>query len=113
MVWADPCRAGKPTASSVDVVGVTAAESAATPVLDAPPETSSGFVVATPENSSTSIATTVAVVTLTVTLVTLLALAAYQSSPSEKWPAAQYAPILVQVLPAGSVTLGIWFVAPV
>ena len=73
----------KPTARSVDAVGVAGPELAEVPVFDAPADTSRGLLVATPENSSTSIATTVADANLTVTVVTGLALAAYQISPSE------------------------------
>src|SRR5690348_4881783 len=78
-----PWPATKTTARSPLAAGAAAPESAAVPTFEAPAATSSGFDVATPANSMTSKAMTVAVATVTVTEVVGFAFAAYQSSPSE------------------------------
>src|SRR6266513_2062021 len=103
----------KATARSDEPVGFAEPEFAAVPVLDVPAKPSSGLTAATPANSATSTAMTVAVPTVTVTDVTAAAFGAYHSSPSEKCPDVEKAPIFVQVLPPESVTLVIWLVSPV
>src|ERR1043165_8547813 len=103
----------KATARSDERVGFAEPEAAAVPVLDVPAKPSSGLTAAMPENSATWIASTVAVPTVTVTDVTAAAFGAYHSSPSEKCPDVLKAPILVQVLPAESVTRLICLVRPV
>jgi hypothetical protein len=111
MAWALLCPATNPTARSLDPVEATVPEDAVVLVAAAPIEPSNGLVVATPANSWTCRATVVAPV-VTVTLLTEAAFGAYHISPSEFWPATEYAPILVHVfLP--SVTAVIGLLAPV
>src|SRR5665213_3653885 len=108
-----PCPATNPTASSLADVEEAEPELADVLVADVPAEPSSGLVVATPEYSWAWNTMDTAEAVWTVTVLTAWALAAYHSSPSEKWPEAKYEPMRVQVSPAESVTDVIWLVAPV
>src|ERR1700682_6633254 len=92
-----------PTTRSAVPVGVTAPELGAVLGFEVPLKTSSGEAVNTPENSWNSSAASAGATRFTVIPVEGLALAAYQISPSETWPAVAKAPILVQVLPPRSV----------
>ena len=83
-VWIEPWPVVQPIARLVATVGVTRPESARALLSEAPARTSTtGLLVATPLNSSICRATVAATRKVTVTVVADLALAAYQSSPSE------------------------------
>ena len=112
IVWALPCPAMNPTASSLATDEVAEPEAGAVPVLDAPVAVSSGAVAATPANSWTSKLTKAADELWTVTVTVGEALAAYHISPFELWPDTLYEPISVHLLPAVSVTDVMWLVAP-
>src|ERR1700682_2233073 len=110
MVWRLAWPAMKPTIRSVEAVGVTAAEMAEVRPPEAPFAPSSGEVVSMPENSWTS--TAVSLLIVTVTDVTGLALGTYHSSPPEAVPAEKYEPILTQVLAPESLTPVMALVVP-
>src|ERR1039457_3489197 len=96
----------KPTARSLDPVGVTDPEVAEVLSPADPLDPSSGLAVATPEYSWRLSATALAFV-VTVTLLTEAAFAAYHISPSESWPDTAVARILVQVfLPSLTAVIG-------
>ena len=73
-------------------------------------DTSSGELVAIPENSSTWTAVLTPEASVAVTDVIDGELAEYQSSPSELWPDTLHVPTLVQDLPVLSLTDVMWFV---
>src|SRR5207247_10582851 len=70
------------------------------------------LLVATPLNSSISMATVAATRKVIVTVVADLALAAYHSPPSEAWPPWKKPWPRTHVLPAESVTWLIWWDFP-
>jgi hypothetical protein len=75
----------KPTARSLELVGVTVPDEADVLVAEVPVDPSSGALAATPLNSWSCRATADAPV-VTVTLLTGAAFGAYHISPLEYWP---------------------------